>query len=110
MKRISLTKGYEALIDDADYKMLLKFIWRATELPYTTYVYTATYNPNKYPRQQNISMHRMIMGMKKGDGMEVDHLDNNGLNNQRANLEVVTRSENAQRGWDRRRKDEKIPT
>ena len=49
-------------------------------------------------------MHRLLMGMKKGDGLEVDHLDGNGLNNQRKNLEVVTRSENRLRGWARKRK------
>jgi hypothetical protein len=36
-------------------------------------------------------------------GMVVDHLDGDGLNNQRANLEIVTVSENARRWHNRNR-------
>ncbi len=95
MKKITLTKGYKALVDDADYKILHRQKWHVCVLPYTCYAYAGT---------GKVAMHRIIMGMKKGDGLEIDHLDNNGLNNQRANLEIVTRSENRQRGWDRKRK------
>lgn len=37
-------------------------------------------------------MHRLILKPKQGQ--EVDHIDHNGLNNTRANLRVVTHSEN----------------
>lgn len=39
-------------------------------------------------------MHRVILGLEKGDKLEGDHKDGNGLNNQRRNLRVATRTEN----------------
>jgi bifunctional DNA-binding transcriptional regulator/antitoxin component of YhaV-PrlF toxin-antitoxin module len=40
-------------------------------------------------------MHRQILGLKKGDGLEVDHIDHNGLNCQRDNLRIATHLENS---------------
>ena len=34
------------------------------------------------------------MGLVKGDGKEIDHLDNNPLNNTKSNLDICTRSTN----------------
>jgi hypothetical protein len=42
----------------------------------------------------DLSLHRFLAG--EPHGMEVDHIDNDGLNNRRANLRVVTRAQNAQ--------------
>jgi hypothetical protein len=41
-------------------------------------------------------LHRFILGLEPGDGLEVDHRDGNGLNNTRANMVVCTRKENRQ--------------
>jgi hypothetical protein len=41
-------------------------------------------------------MHREILGLQKGDGTEVDHIDRNRLNNRRENLRVTDRAGNAQ--------------
>lgn len=41
---------------------------------------------------KDIRMHRQIMG--EPEGMEVDHSDNNGLNNQKSNLRIATHWQN----------------
>jgi hypothetical protein len=40
-----------------------------------------------------VSMHRLIMGLS--DGLEIDHINRNPLDNRRANLRFCTRRENA---------------
>jgi hypothetical protein len=46
-------------------------------------------------------LHRVLLGLSKGDGKVGDHRDRNTLNNQRYSLRVVTRAESAanRAGW-----------
>lgn len=46
--------------------------------------------------QQWHTMHRDLLGLAPGDGLEADHINRNKLDNRRSNLRVVTRAENAQ--------------
>lgn len=39
-------------------------------------------------------MHREILGLKKGDGKEADHINGNGLDNRIENLRTCTRQQN----------------
>ncbi len=39
-------------------------------------------------------MHRVILGLEKGDGFIVDHINRNTLDNRRGNLRIVTPSQN----------------
>lgn len=81
MKKIPLTKRKFALVDDSDYDLLIKFKWH--------------YNDGyamRWTKNGKVRMHRMIMDAPKN--MDVDHEDHNGLNNQRYNLRVCTRSQN----------------
>jgi hypothetical protein len=41
-------------------------------------------------------LHRLVAGLERGDGLEVDHKDGNGLDCRRSNLRVVTHAQNQQ--------------
>ncbi len=88
MKKIKLTQGKYALVDDEDYSELNKFKWCAAK---TSKIYAFRSKVINGKRRQ-CSMHRELMQPK--DGYQVDHIDGDGLNNQRSNLRVCTPSQN----------------
>lgn len=92
MKKIKLTQEKFAIVDDNDFEVLNQFKWYARASRKTFYA-TRNSNPRKLKLPQ-IQMHRIILG-KIPLGKEVDHIDGDGLNNQRKNLRLVTISENA---------------
>src|SRR5687767_1877850 len=85
MKQIPTSRGFFALVDDADYEWLSKMRW--------SYV-------NGYAVRNGTNMHRLITSAPVG--MDVDHIDRNRLNNQRSNLRVCTHKENMQNIANRR--------
>lgn len=44
--------------------------------------------------ERSLLMHRFLMGLKKGDGLEVDHLNLRKLDNRRSNLRIVHPDDN----------------
>src|ERR1017187_7157500 len=105
MKLILLTKGYETIVDYEDYEWLSQWSWRAKidRKSQTVYAIRGEYQrdsgrDNKIER--SVLMHRLIMGDPKG--LQIDHRDWNGLNNQRSNLRVATQSQNQHNGVIRR--------
>ena len=87
MKEIKLTQGKVALVDDEDFDELNKYKWCAVKDRTTFYAM-------RKPSQKNParSMHRTIMNTPKG--MQVDHINHNGLDNQKHNLRNCTGAEN----------------
>lgn len=87
----SKTHGIKTiLVDDEDYDFLSKFTWCIIKCHNTFYAKT-TINYKK------IRMHGMILKHHNIDiplGQMIDHIDSNGLNNQKINLRVVSNSEN----------------
>ncbi len=77
------------MVDDADYEELNKYKWRPAKRSRCLYVVRSDHED---PKSNNILMHRAIMGSPKG--MDIDHRDNNGLNNQRYNLRECTHQQN----------------
>jgi hypothetical protein len=90
LREIHLGQGFVALVDDEDYERVSHLSWYAQVTPSTAY---AVHN-KRIPNQgwKKLRLHRLIMGAP--DDAEVDHIDGNGLNNQRYNLRIVTRADN----------------
>jgi len=88
MKTINLTQGKVALVDDEDYGYLNKWKWHVHKVGNIYYAVRNVYKP----KQRKIHMHRVILNAT--DGVEVDHINSNGLDNQKLNLRLCTRSEN----------------
>lgn len=82
---VPLTKGRFAIVDIGDLGKVVQHYWQAVLLPHTTYA-GATIN------KKRVLMHRFIM--EPSDGLEVDHINRNGLDNRRENLRIATRSQN----------------
>lgn len=94
MKRIELTKGRTAQVDDEDLERLSLFSWFAYE-SHAGVWYAARYTArDEADRRQIVLMHRAVLGLVPGD-TEVDHRDHDGLNNQKANLRLATRATNS---------------
>lgn len=87
MKKIPLTKGKFAIVDDADHAEISKYKWHFSSMGYaerSVYI-----SKGKYRRE---AMHRVIAGAKAGE--IVDHVNMDRLDNRRANLRVGTKSQN----------------
>jgi hypothetical protein len=91
MRIIRLSKGYEAIVDDADYDELSRYRWHA--YPNKSGVYAC--RTDHSGTSTKIRMHRQIMGLGYGRRLHVDHIDGNTLNNTRPNLRICTPSQNA---------------
>lgn len=89
MRKIPLTQGQFALVDDEDFADLSRFNWQAQRKGPLYYAVRQISTGLTRPRQKKVYMHCAIMGFKG-----VDHADGNGLNNQRLNLRPASRSQN----------------
>lgn len=88
---ISLTRGYEAIIDMDDIDLVAKHNWHSVvDFPWI--------NGKARVRAQgringiDMYLHQFIMGFE--EGKEVDHEDKDSLNCRRSNMQLVTHQEN----------------
>jgi hypothetical protein len=87
MKKIPLTRGYVAEVDDADYdKVMAAGPWTALITPNTVYAW-------RHRGGKSQLMHRFLLGLTDRR-IQFDHCDLDGLNNQRWNLRACTLSQN----------------
>jgi len=96
MKKIPLTRGMVALVDDTDYERLNTWKWYASKNSGSYNSYAVRGIKVAKNKQTIQMMHRVILGLQPGDGRQTDHRDGNGLNNQRTNLRVCTATQNGQ--------------
>jgi len=91
MKKIPLTKGMSAMVDDADYEWLNQWKWNVNKAGRRHYA-ARRHGIKEGGNGEVITMHRVIMNNPAG--MDIDHIDGDGLNNQRSNLRICTHAEN----------------
>ena len=104
-------KGSHALIDKEDFEKVSKYRWIARQSKERVYVQHLFLKNGKW---SVLHLHRIIMRAPKG--MDVDHINGNGLDNRKRNLRICTRSQNLMNGkkkrknkykgtsWDKRKK------
>lgn len=94
MKRILLSNGQVALVDDADFAWLSQWRWYAMWNKCTRSFYA--YRPTKLPngQQRSLLMHREILGLEYGDKRQGDHINHDTLDQRRSNLRIVSAQEN----------------
>lgn len=90
MKEIQLSRGQVALVDDEWFEFLSQWKWQAMKHGRTFY---AVRTDRSIKPQKQIRMHRVITAVSKDK--EIDHIDNNGLNNCKENLRICSHYQNA---------------
>lgn len=94
MPTIPLTKGAEAIVDACDLELLMRFSWQLNDMGY------AVCNAGVGRQHVTIErMHRIIM--QAPDGVEVDHINGNTLDNRRENLRLATHQQNS---WNQKKR------
>src|SRR5215471_3434855 len=84
-QEIKLTRGFLALVDDVDFNVVNHHKW-----------YTDNSNPNTtYARCSELAMRMHTFIMQPRPGLLVNHIDRDGLNNTRDNLEIITSLEHS---------------
>lgn len=94
MKEIILSRGKRALVDDFDYEILSVFKWHCTREGRAGRI--MRFSGSRKPI--TILMHRQILEAK--NGVQVDHINMDPLDNRRCNLRLATHSQN---NWNRRK-------
>ena len=89
MKIIPLSQGYSTRVDDADFDRLMQWKWCAFVNNCARNIVYAVRGRRKDDEEKTslIYMHRVLVGPGH---LVVDHIDHDGLNNQRHNLRVAT--------------------
>ena len=90
MKRIKLTQGKYALVDDEDFEKVNQYKWCAScTNGYCRASRSIRKTNGKWTRQL---MYRYIIDVP--EGMDIDHRNHNTLDNRKCNLRICTHGEN----------------
>lgn len=89
MPRLKLSTGEFTFLDSEDYLKFCKYSWYGHKNGKTTYVERMKCSKGK---RISIKLHRVIL--KAPPGVEVDHINRNGLDNRKCNLRLASRIEN----------------
>jgi hypothetical protein len=92
IRLIPLTKFRFIIVDAEDYDRLKQFKWYAVFSSKTCYAYRNVRIPNS-KKYKKVAMHRVIL--QPPDGLLIDHVNHNGLDNRKANLRLATTFQNS---------------
>ena len=94
MREVQLTQGYVALVSDEDYERVARYRWRALTGKNHTKVYACRdARPHRRGQKRElVLLHRFILDAPPD--MDVDHENGDGLDCQRENIRLATRSQN----------------
>lgn len=93
MKKIPLTQGQFALVDDGDFSRFSHLKWCAYWAPKAKTFYAKTYIGGGRKKAKYLFLHRAIMGVTDPK-IRVDHRNHDGLHCRRFNLRVCTHAQN----------------
>lgn len=95
MKKIPLTQGKVAIVDDEDYDYLMRWKWCAskTRKGYWYAERRAPHPTNGWKTPIKIKMHRFIMGA--AEGLCVDHINHNTLDNRKCKMRICSYADNS---------------
>lgn len=98
-REIALTKGYVALVDDADFEWLSRWKWFFVPKRARTGGGYACRSQRIDKKMRTVLMHRVIL--EAPSGVKVDHRSGDGLDNRRTNIRLCTSSQNSANmdGW-----------
>lgn len=90
MREIILTNGAAALVDDEDFDLLSSYRWSQLPHGYVKAHHRSRRDDGRMV-DKGLYMHRLILGLSDaGRDVQVDHVNRNRLDNQRANLRRCT--------------------
>lgn len=89
MKLIPLTQGKYAQVDDEDFEYLNQWKWFYNRTGKTDNGYAE----RSSRKSASIRMHRLVMKLDDKN-LFIDHINHNGLDNQKHNLRIVTSAQN----------------
>lgn len=96
MKKIPLTQGKFALVDDEDFERLSQFKWYTLSARRVSTQYAVRNEQageySTYKQRKQVRMQRYILNYS--GPLEVDHKNGNGLDNRKENLRVCSGQQN----------------
>ena len=78
-------------VDNEDFERVNKYKWRLNQVIHSKYG-LGRIEDKKTGKKRSVMAHRFVLNLE--DKLTIDHIDRNGLNNQKSNLRIATPSEN----------------